>query len=119
MLQVSTLCKENMHVIMAEELARVKSTSNVELTTLWKTVIERSFERMDAMALTLCQCSGLENSFNVCRHHPRLSVVGSTAVVVLVTQEYIITANCGDSRAVLCRNGKVVPLSVDHKVNKT
>ncbi|XP_076924383.1 putative protein phosphatase 2C 75 [Bidens hawaiensis] len=115
---VSALCKDNMHVIMSEELTRVKSTSGVEPEALWKTAIDRSFERMDAMALTLCQCNGLENNLDVCRHHPRLSVVGSTAVVVLLTQEYIVAANCGDSRAVLGRNGKAVPLSVDHKPDR-
>ncbi|KAJ9551156.1 hypothetical protein OSB04_015201 [Centaurea solstitialis] len=41
--------------------------------------------------------------------------VGSTAVVVLVTHTHLITANCGDSRAVLSRGGEAIPLSVDHK----
>lgn len=40
---------------------------------------------------------------------------GSTAVVVLLTPHYIICANAGDSRAVLRRHGRVVPLSFDHK----
>lgn len=110
---VSALCKEHMHVIMEEELMRVKPTGG-ELEELWRTAINRSFERMDEMAKSLCQCDGLENS-RVCRFHPQLSLVGSTAVVSLLTPEYIIVANCGDSRAVLCHKGMAVPLSVDHK----
>lgn len=44
--------------------------------------------------------------------------VGSTAVVALVCSSHIIVANCGDSRAVLCRGKEAVPvpLSIDHKV---
>lgn len=41
--------------------------------------------------------------------------VGCTACVVLITQDKIITANAGDSRAVLCRKGHALPLSYDHK----
>lgn len=42
--------------------------------------------------------------------------VGSTAVVAVVSSSHIIVANCGDSRAVLCRGKEPMPLSVDHKV---
>ena len=42
---------------------------------------------------------------------------GSTAIVVLLTPTHIITANTGDSRAILRRHGRVVPLSFDHKPN--
>jgi protein phosphatase 2C len=42
--------------------------------------------------------------------------VGSTAVVAIICSSHIIVANCGDSRAVLCRGKQPVPLSVDHKV---
>lgn len=42
--------------------------------------------------------------------------MGSTAVVVMVGKEEVVVANCGDSRAVMCRGGLVVPLSHDHKV---
>jgi serine/threonine protein phosphatase PrpC len=42
---------------------------------------------------------------------------GSTCVVVLVTPSHVICANSGDSRAVLRRGGKVLPLSFDHKPN--
>lgn len=44
--------------------------------------------------------------------------VGSTAVVALVCASHIIVANCGDSRAVLCRGKEPMPLSVDHKVRQ-
>ena len=40
---------------------------------------------------------------------------GSTAVAVIVDKEKIVCANVGDSRAVLCRGGKAVALSRDHK----
>lgn len=42
--------------------------------------------------------------------------VGSTAVVAVICSSHIIVANCGDSRAVLCRGKQPMPLSVDHKV---
>ncbi|KAL2540678.1 PPM-type phosphatase domain-containing protein [Abeliophyllum distichum] len=44
---------------------------------------------------------------------PQSDAVGSTAVVAVVTPDKIIVSNCGDSRAVLCRNGVAIPLSPD------
>lgn len=44
--------------------------------------------------------------------------VGSTAVATVICQTHIIVANCGDSRAVLCRGKSAVPLSIDHKVSR-
>ena len=38
---------------------------------------------------------------------------GSTAIVVLIVGDRIISANCGDSRALLCRKGVCINLSVD------
>lgn len=40
---------------------------------------------------------------------------GTTAVVVIVKDGKIYCGNAGDSRAVLCQQGKAVPLSFDHK----
>jgi len=40
---------------------------------------------------------------------------GCTANVILITKDKIFCANSGDSRAVLCEDGKAVPLSFDHK----
>mmetsp|Transcript_4138 Transcript_4138/g.9260 ORF Transcript_4138/g.9260 Transcript_4138/m.9260 type:complete len:330 (+) Transcript_4138:216-1205(+) len=50
------------------------------------------------------------------------SYTGSTAVVCIISLDSdgvrtIVTANVGDSRAVLCRNGVAVDLSRDHKPN--
>jgi hypothetical protein len=41
--------------------------------------------------------------------------VGCTANVVLITQDHYFVANAGDSRSVLCRVGKAMALSEDHK----
>ena len=40
---------------------------------------------------------------------------GCTAVSLLVTSDQFVCANAGDSRCVLSRNGKAIPLSNDHK----
>lgn len=47
------------------------------------------------------------------------AMVGSTAAVAILTPNRIVVANCGDSHAVLCRAGKPIPLSVDHKVGSS
>ncbi|KAF8819146.1 protein phosphatase 2C domain-containing protein [Cardiosporidium cionae] len=43
---------------------------------------------------------------------------GCTAVVVAIVGTTIWCANCGDARAVLCRKGVAVPLSIDHKPDR-
>ena len=40
---------------------------------------------------------------------------GTTACMVLVTPQWLICANAGDSRAVFSKKGRAVPLSYDHK----
>ena len=44
--------------------------------------------------------------------------VGSTAVAALVGRRRVWVANCGDSRAVLCRAGRAVQLTDDHKPDR-
>ncbi|GBF88483.1 hypothetical protein Rsub_01196 [Raphidocelis subcapitata] len=41
-------------------------------------------------------------------------VCGTTAAVAVVTDDWIYTANCGDSRVVLIRTNRALPLTVDH-----
>ena len=40
---------------------------------------------------------------------------GSTAICGLITETHFIISNLGDSRCILCRDGRAYPLSVDHK----
>mmetsp|Transcript_100750 Transcript_100750/g.260303 ORF Transcript_100750/g.260303 Transcript_100750/m.260303 type:complete len:398 (-) Transcript_100750:77-1270(-) len=44
--------------------------------------------------------------------------VGCTAVCILLTPSEVVCANAGDSRAILCRGGRPVELSHDHKPNE-
>lgn len=82
----------------------------------WKKTMERSFTRMDKEAVLWSETVVRAN----CKcelQTPNCDSVGSTAVVSIITPDKIVVANCGDSRAVLCRNGIPVPLSIDHKVS--
>ncbi|XP_048544348.1 probable protein phosphatase 2C 37 [Triticum urartu] len=107
--QVSALCSDQMHVILAEGLARVATAYRMEHPEndeeaerrAWEAALKRSFEQTDTLGMGLSE-SGLP-------------IMGSTAVVALLVRGSILMANCGDSRAVLCRAGHALPLSQDHK----
>lgn len=131
--QVAELCREKMHVIVEEELVRLSCTRGVdesgevsggskeededvveEEEGLWRRAMERSFQRMDEAAMNTCACGSAGYQ---CGCQPtEVALGGSTAVVVVLTPDHIVVANCGDSRAVLSRGGRAVPLSHDHKV---
>lgn len=98
-------CRERLHELVREE---------IEADADWEKSMARSFTRMDLEVVAL-NAGGAAN----CRcelQRPDCEAVGSTAVVSVLTPEKIVVANCGDSRAVLCRNGKAIALSSDHKV---
>ncbi|KAI3733076.1 hypothetical protein L1987_64293 [Smallanthus sonchifolius] len=108
---VATRCKDRLHLLVKEEV-------NQQVESMeWKKALERSFNRMDEEVTDWndgtvganCRCD---------LQAPESDAVGSTAVVAITTPDKIIVANCGDSRAVLCRNGKAVPLSNDHKPDR-
>ncbi|KHN20909.1 Protein phosphatase 2C 3 [Glycine soja] len=108
---VATMCKERLHEIVKEEVHQAKE--NLE----WESTMKKCFARMDEEVLRWSQ----NNETPSCRcelQTPHCDAVGSTAVVAVVTPEKIIVANCGDSRAVLCRNNVAVPLSDDHKPDR-
>ncbi|KAL1542160.1 protein-serine/threonine phosphatase [Salvia divinorum] len=111
---VATTCRDRMHEIVKEELEAAGSSS-------WERTMCESFLKMDK-EVGSCS-SGRVGSCcaSACRcelQTPQCDAVGSTAVVAVVTPDKIIVSNCGDSRAVLCRNGVAIPLSVDHKPDR-
>lgn len=108
---VAMKCKDRLHELVKEELEKT------EATTEWKIAMERSFNRMDKEVIAWNKTALGPN----CRcelQTPECDAVGSTAVVAIVTPDKIIVANCGDSRAVLCRTGRAIPLSNDHKPDR-
>lgn len=56
--------------------------------------LEQTFKEMDSLLAERIQ-----------------GVSSSTAIVVLITPHQIISANIGDTRSVLCRNGMAVNMS--------
>ncbi|XP_068646307.1 probable protein phosphatase 2C 75 isoform X2 [Aristolochia californica] len=115
---VAMLCKERMHVFMSEELGRL-SDSGVDMTTVaWNAAMARSFERMDELVLGSCACGATGGNCGCERSGVTSEIVGSTAVVAVVGPDRVVVANCGDSRAVLSRGGRAIPLSDDHKPDR-
>ncbi|KAJ6375084.1 hypothetical protein OIU77_000116 [Salix suchowensis] len=122
---VAALCRERMHVLIEEELARVDVTrlrsesgdGGAEWEEMWRGVMKRSYERMDEVAMGTCACGSM--GFKCGCHPMQMALGGSTAVVAVLSPEHIIVANCGDSRAALSRGGRAIPLSVDHKPDRS
>ncbi|KAI4340362.1 hypothetical protein MLD38_025207 [Melastoma candidum] len=108
---VAVRCGERMHELIKEELIG----GNRE----WKVAMERSFCRMDKEVM-VCNTGSFPGE-TVCRcklQSPECDAIGSTAVLAIITPDKIIVANCGDSRAVLSRKGRAIPLSSDHKPDR-
>ncbi|KAL8142494.1 hypothetical protein V2J09_015526 [Rumex salicifolius] len=107
--QVAEACRDRMHRIVEKEIA----VSGEEKLTDWERIMGKSFEKMD------CEVSGCaEKADGRGSTAVEDKTVGSTAVVAVIGREEVVVANCGDSRAVICRNGTAVPLTVDHKPDR-
>lgn len=112
-MKVSLRCKDSLHGLVAEELGRGEGG--------WPETMERSFSRMDRLVTDPVGGGDDAPARERCRcelQQPQSDAVGSTAVVAVVSPAEIVVANCGDSRAVLCRGGRALPLSSDHKPDR-
>uniref|UniRef100_A0A7C9AM92 protein-serine/threonine phosphatase n=1 Tax=Opuntia streptacantha TaxID=393608 RepID=A0A7C9AM92_OPUST len=118
--QVANYCRDHLHLVLAEEIEVVKAglgsgSSGENLQQQWEGAFSRCFLKVDAEVGGVRQghAGGEANAEPIAPE-----TVGSTAVVAIVCPTHIIVANCGDSRAVLCRGKAPVPLSVDHKPDR-
>ncbi|KAL3654738.1 hypothetical protein CASFOL_001473 [Castilleja foliolosa] len=104
--QVADYCQDRVHQALAEEIGMAKENWDIDygecsLEEKWLGVFLNCFRKLDN------EVGGFDSEDD---SFPPVAAdsVGSTAVVVLVCPTHIIVANCGDSRAVLCR-GKMSP----------
>ncbi|KAL0312356.1 UNVERIFIED_CONTAM: putative protein phosphatase 2C 75 [Sesamum radiatum] len=135
-------CKEKMHEILKEELMRVAMQPNPMrrdgsnsmapplrlppapglpadeslLQEAWRVVMTRCFSKTEMVGLHTCGCGSV--GFRCGCNRSLVAYSGTTAVAVVLTDTHIVVGNCGDSRAILCRGGRVVPLTFDHKPDR-
>ncbi|XP_047324773.1 probable protein phosphatase 2C 6 [Impatiens glandulifera] len=102
--QVARFCAERMHEVVGEEWNRATVVDGIDWHEKWKAVFSSSFERADSEVVM----AGGEAT----------EMIGSTAIVAVISACQIIVSNCGDSRAILCRGTQSIPLSVDQKPDR-
>nr|QIM55863.1 abscisic acid insensitive 3 protein [Morus alba] len=124
--QVADYCRERIHLALAEEIGFIKgdlsdANPGENRQVRWEKTFTSCFQKVDDEIGGKAERStdGSDVDASDAMFEPVApETVGSTAVVALVCSSHIIVANCGDSRAVICRGKEPVPLSVDHKPNR-
>lgn len=131
--QVANYCQERIHLALADKLSRSKEglegIGDSDWQKQWEIAFKDCFLKVDdevgGKVSRVClgstsEASGGKSSLgSTAMSDPIVpETVGSTAVVSVICSSHIIVANCGDSRAVLCRGKQAMPLSVDHKPNR-
>ncbi|XP_020105474.1 probable protein phosphatase 2C 6 isoform X3 [Ananas comosus] len=127
--QVANYCRDRIHVALVEELSSIDEGLGtdpvVDFKKQWERAFVDCFEKVDDEVggkARRANAQSMEEDSDGIGEGPSEPVapetVGSTAVVAVICSSHIIVANCGDSRAVLCRGKQPVPLSVDHKPNR-
>ncbi|EHA8587034.1 putative protein phosphatase 2C 16 [Cocos nucifera] len=132
--QVANYCRERVHLGFIEEIENVNRSFGDHSGDDWKKQWEMAFtdcflkvddevggKGREVVGSTLDaseEGSSTSLSTSVPSEPIAPETVGSTAVVAIICSSHIIIANCGDSRAVLCRGKEPVALSVDHKPNR-
>ncbi|XP_073052384.1 protein phosphatase 2C 50-like isoform X2 [Primulina eburnea] len=116
--QVANYCKKRLHIALTEEIDKSKQNfSDIEFSwkEQWMKIFLDCFRKLDDEVGGSPEIDGDITSNPLVVPPVAPGSVGSTAVVAIVSSTHIIVANCGDSRAVLCRGKAAVPLSTDHK----
>ncbi|KAJ6803115.1 putative protein phosphatase 2C 53 [Iris pallida] len=118
--QVADYCRDRIHSALVEELQRARADGSGEQKQ-WERAFVECFRQVDDEVGGKARRTaggGGDDGSSVLSDPVAPETVGSTAVVAVVCSSHIIVANCGDSRAVLCRGKQPVALSVDHKPNR-
>jgi len=103
-----------------------KDQGDVTGISMLRAALKESFTTLDAdirnqqkkindKILAGLKTTSAKGQVDLVKARQKIERSGSTCVVVMLTPSHIICANAGDSRAVLQRGGKVLPLSFDHK----
>ncbi|KAL8137210.1 hypothetical protein V2J09_003211, partial [Rumex salicifolius] len=122
--QVANYCRERLHLALAEEIEVLKEelqngSSATSCQEQWEKAFIRCFVKVDEEVRGVRQPKVVGDGSEARTDPIAPETVGSTAVAAIVCSTHIIVANCGDSRAVLCRRGKApLPLSDDHKPDR-
>ncbi|KAG2722682.1 hypothetical protein I3760_02G137900 [Carya illinoinensis] len=120
--QVANYCCERIHLALAEEIGAITDDlSNVMIgenqQLHWEKAFTSCFQKVDDEVGGKVG-RGIDESIRDASDPVAPETVGSTAVVAVICSSHIIVANCGDSRAVLCRGKEPIALSTDHKPNR-
>ncbi|KAF8406863.1 hypothetical protein HHK36_005984 [Tetracentron sinense] len=124
--QVANYCRDHIHSALAEEIEIVKEglddgSIRVPCQEQWEKAFTSCFLKVDGEVGGRISRGSVGSNANASEGSldpVAPETVGSTAVVAVICSSHIIVANCGDSRAVLCRGKVPMPLSVDHKPNR-
>uniref|UniRef100_A0A5B7B3I4 protein-serine/threonine phosphatase n=1 Tax=Davidia involucrata TaxID=16924 RepID=A0A5B7B3I4_DAVIN len=113
--RVAHACRARLHWLLLQEMEEMKAGSTKSAMVVagevdWEKVMVASFGKMDEEVNDSGKVGAQSGTSSV--------TIGSTAVVVVVGEEELVVANCGDSRAVLSRGGVAVPMSNDHKPDR-
>ena len=99
--KVSNICAKEL-IVVVEKHFKDLSPDDLENNDKIEKALVDAFLELDSDTLRPLYNAGSDHS-------------GSTAIVVMISPKKIIWANCGDSRGVLCRAGKLEFASEDHK----
>ncbi|KAG5547129.1 hypothetical protein RHGRI_012974 [Rhododendron griersonianum] len=122
--QVANYCRDRIHLALAEEVEiakedLLKGSFGSNWQQMWEKAFLSCFLKVNAeVGGAPIDNHGIADASEGYLEPVAPGAVGSTAVVAVVCPTHLIIANCGDSRAVLCRGKVALPLSVDHKPDR-
>ncbi|KAE9608150.1 hypothetical protein Lal_00003432 [Lupinus albus] len=124
--EVASYCQEHLHSVLIKEIEALEArlaekNERGNWQEHWKKAFSNCFHKVDDEVVGVHEANSGSNNDNESEcsiESLATETVGSTAVVAVLTQRHIIVANCGDSRAVMCRGKEALPLSDDHKPDR-